>query len=639
MGRQDTPSSRKIAATLLVLLFAASSQVATAQTASALPDWRRLGNSSQLLGLPSPAGGTVERAWFGAGGRILVSLPNGRVYATSDLESWQPDAAQPPALPAAPAGAVAPEPAARLQAADPARGVVYAAGRYAWRSEDGGLNWNNLTAYRNQSLLGSDLKDLAVDPGDDQRIVAATNTGVWFSVDGGLSWEGLNDTLPNLPIRRIVAAPSGSRGVRIGVDTGAGDVLRELEWRPGQSAGWVPVDDNAMSADAELRRTLSSTLNAAITAASTSGDALYAGSSDGRLWTSLDAGRSWRLFPALAGSGAVERIWLDPADRSFALAALSSTAAGPRILRTLNGGGFWDDLSANLPEGPAYGVTAERSTGALYLATARGIFYTMADLRAPAMPSAWQSLNAGLPDAAVRDLRLDDDGNLLAAAVDGYGVYTALAPHRLRQPRVVHTFDYSQRAAAPGALLSVLGAQVTAATANQVSVPVLSADQAESQIQVPYEVSGDSLQLVLNAAQGRVVFGLPLQSTAPAMLVDRDGSPMLIDADSGVQIDAMHPARPGMRVQILMSGLGRVQPDWPTGMAAPLEDAPKVVAKLQATLDGAEVDVVRATLAPGYIGYYLVEVQLPEFVDTGASELAIQAAGRTSNRVRLYVAQ
>ncbi len=581
----------------------------------------------------------MERVWFGHDGRILVGLPNGRTYATADMEQWQPDAAQPPAVAPTPDGAVAPEPSAHLVAASTARTIVYAAGRFAWRSEDGGLNWQNLTAYRNQSLLGSDLKDLAVDPADDQRIVAATATGVWYSVDAGLSWQGLNETLPNLPVRRIIAAPSGSRGVRIAVDPGTGEMLRELEWMPGQNAGWLPVKDKQSPTEGELRRTLSSTLNATITAAGAYGEALYAGASDGRLWSSLDSGRTWRLFPALPGSGAVEKLWLDPADRSFALAVLSSSGTAPRVLRTLNAGGYWDDLSANLPEGPAYGVTAERSTGALYLATSRGIFYTMADLRAPAMPSSWQSLSARLPEAPVRDVRLDDDGNLLVAAVDGYGVYAALAPHRLRQPRVVHTFDYSQRAAAPGALLSVLGAKVITAAANQTAAPVLSANEAESQIQVPYEVSGDSLQLVLNAGQGSVVFGLPLQSTAPAVLVDRDGSPMLIDADSGVQLDAMHPAKPGMRVQILMSGLGRVQPDWPTGLPAPLEDAPKVTASMRASLDGAPLEVVRATLAPGYIGYYLVEVQLPEFVDTGASELIIDAAGKASNRVRLYVAQ
>jgi uncharacterized protein (TIGR03437 family) len=94
-----------------------------------------------------------------------------------------------------------------------------------------------------------------------------------------------------------------------------------------------------------------------------------------------------------------------------------------------------------------------------------------------------------------------------------------------------------------------------------------------------------------------------------------------------------------MRLQLLMGGLGRVIPDWPAGMAAPLADPPRVASPLRAWLDGAEIPVQRATLAPGYIGYYLVELRLPEFLPAGALELSVEAAGERSNRVRLYVAE
>ena len=629
MGKPYTPGR-----TLTVLALAALA--ASAQPRPRL-DWRRTGNSAQLLGLSSPAGGPVERVWFGAG-RLLVKLPDGRVYGSADLETWQADSsAAPVAESPAPADARAPEAGATFRSARAGSATLYAVGRHGWRSEDGGLNWRNLTALGSESILGARLNDLAVDASDEQHVAAATSTGVWVSSDGGHSWLGLNDGLPNLPLRRILSAASGSRGVRIAVEQGAA-ILRELEWTPGQRFGWLETAQSALATENALKRTLSGTLAAHITAVAAQGDTLYAGASDGRLWASLDAGSSWRASAAAPSSGVVERIWLDGADRNFALAALSGPA-GPRVLRTLNGGGYWDDLSMNLPAAPAYGIAADRSSGAVYVATAQGLFFTLADLRAPAQPTPWQSLSAGLPDAVLRDVRLDEAGNQILAAVDGYGVFVALAPHRARQPRVVHTFDYGLRAAAPGALLSVLGARVTSGTANASGLPVLNSTEAESQIQIPFDSSGDSLELVLNATEGRVVFGLPLEAVAPAILVDRDGTPMLIDAASGLQLDAMHPARPAMRVQVLMSGLGRVQPDWPTGLAAPLEDTPRVVAPLRAALDGAPLSITHATLAPGYIGYYLVEFQMPQFVDAGASELLIEASGRPANRVRVYVAQ
>ena len=617
-----------------VAVLALAALAAPAQTPRPRLDWRRAGNSSQLLGLASPAGGPVERVWF-ANGALLVRLPGALTFSSPDGENWQPATMLAPAADSgAPAGALAPEPGAVFRSARAASPTVYALGRHVWRSDDAGLNWRNLTSINGESLLGPRLLDLAVDPADDQRLAVAAATGVWTSVDGGQSWQGLNDGLPNLPVRRILAAANGSRGIRIAVDQ-ASAALRELEWTPGQRFGWIESAQPTLATEANLKAALSTRLEATISAVAASAEAIYAGSNDGRLWSSLDGGSTWRT--SAAGSP-VERIWLDPADRNFALAALAGTSS-PRVMRTLNGGGYWDDLSSNLPAAPAYGIAADRNSGALYVATAQGLFYTLADLRAPAQPTAWLSLSAGLPEAAVRDVRLDDAGNQLLVALDGYGVYLALAPHRSRQPRVVHTFDYTSRAAAPGALLSVLGVRVSSATANSAALPVLGSTDAESQIQIPFNSTGDSLQLVVEAAQGRVSFALPLESVAPSVLVDRDGTPMLIDAASGLQLDVMHPARPGMTVQVLMSGLGRVQPDWPAGLAAPLEDAPRVVAPLRASLDGAPVTITRASLAPGYIGYYLVEFQMPQFVDAGASELLIEAAARPANRVRLYVSQ
>jgi uncharacterized protein (TIGR03437 family) len=122
---------------------------------------------------------------------------------------------------------------------------------------------------------------------------------------------------------------------------------------------------------------------------------------------------------------------------------------------------------------------------------------------------------------------------------------------------------------------------------------------------------------------------------SPAIFVDRDGSPLLLDAASGVLLDVLHPARGGARVQILAAGLGRVQPAWPTGMAAPLQEPPAVTAKVQAYLNGMPIEVTRATLAPGYIGFYLVEVLLPSLVNAGPAELHLEADGRVSNQVRI----
>jgi uncharacterized protein (TIGR03437 family) len=283
-------------------------------------------------------------------------------------------------------------------------------------------------------------------------------------------------------------------------------------------------------------------------------------------------------------------------------------------------------------------VTADKGTGAIYVATARGVFATINDLRAPTPATMWTPVT-GLQDGEVRDVLLDPAGLLLYAALDGYGVYTTAAPHRSRRPLLVHTADYAQRAAAPGALLSLLGARATGAAAAGVTAPVLAASAAETQIQVPFEARGATVEMSFAGQTGRWSFSLALQPAAPAILVDREGAAMLMDADTGVQLDALNPARSGMRVQLLATGLGRVIPEWPTGLAAPLDTPPRVAMPVRGRLDGQPIEIVKATLAPGYIGFYLVEFQLPNLVNSGASELVLEAGGVPSNSVRLFVAR
>jgi len=61
------------------------------------------------------------------------------------------------------------------------------------------------------------------------------------------------------------------------------------------------------------------------------------------------------------------------------------------------------------------------------------------------------------------------------------------------------------------------------------------------------------------------------------------------------------------------------------------------VAPVKVLLDGAPLQVTRATLAPGYVGFYVVEAQLPALVNSGTAELHLSADGQESNRVRIAI--
>jgi len=597
------------------------------------------------LALPSLATGAVDRVWYSPdGSNLFVRTASGRIFETSDFEQWQLATDPKVSPPAVEEPRVASTPESSFQLANGGvSGKLYGVGRDAYRSDDGGESWVNLTAYKGASLLGPGLAAVAASPGDPDEVTVASATGVWRSVDGGLSWTGLNDFLPNLPSGHLLGLPSGTRGVRLSVANSAG----EIEWAPGEKTAWKAMDATEASREQNLKNALSQVLKHSITAIATAKDYIYAGDSEGRLRVSADAGVSWGAVSKLAESGRVEAIWVDPGDPRLAIAALSAraepnAAAKPSyVLRTMNGGGFWDDITANLPDtAAAHGVAADRASGAIYVATDAGVFFTATDLGSAGRPTNWTPLSDKLPAAVATDVKLDAGGNQIYAALDGYGVYTAIAPHRLRDARVVSAADYSAKPAAPGALLSVLGARVESAKSEQdVVAPVLDASDTASQIQVPFSATGDSVSLSLDAAQGLLTFQVPLRSVSPAIFVDPEGTPLIMDAASGVLLDASKPARASSRIQVLATGFGQVKPDWPTGLEAPLKDPPRVAAAVRAYLDGSPLEVTQASLAPGYVGFYLIEVQIPRVTNTGAAELYLEAEGQQSNRVRLYVEQ
>ena len=604
--------------------------VLTALAHGQTTSWRQVGSYDVELMLASPATGPVDAVWFGTDGRLFARTRSGKTFETADFEIWVPSAGTAaPAAAAEPPAARVPEAGARVVATP--FGRIYALGNNLFRSDDGGLSWNNLSAFKSESVIGSGQHSVAVGPND--QIVVANDFGVWRSLDNGLSWAGLNQGLPNLPAKRILATPQGTGGTRV-----LAEGLGAIELQPGAGT-WLPVRDNSAAGEAAVLRGLSQIVNGDVRSYRASAPYLYFGSSDGRIWVSANSAAP-QLGDTSGAGGPVERILADPAQPRVALAVVGGPR-GPHVLRTTNGGLFWDVLDGStLPNAPVHGITAEWSSGAVYVAGDKGVFWARTELdQASTAAPTWTSLNRGLPDSAATDVQLDAAGVQLYASLDGYGVFAGSAPHRARSMRLVNSADFSTRPAAPGGLLSVIGGRVSSASGGELSYPVLAAADDASQIQVPFEAAGPNVTLALVTGNGQVQIGMRVQPVSPAIFVTHDGAPMLQDADTGLLLDARNAAKSGARVQIFATGLGRVNPDWPTGMQAPLENPPAVAASIRAFLNGMPVPVAKATLAPGYIGFYQVEIQLPGINNAGVNELYIVAGGVESNRVPIVIEQ
>jgi uncharacterized protein (TIGR03437 family) len=582
--------------------------------------------------LAGPVTGPMLSVWYGADGSLYARTASGKTFQTQDFENWEPATAapDPPALiPRNPARK--PEPAAEYVAIGANSQELWGLGRQLYRSDDG-RSWQTLTSYKSDSVIGAGIKSVAVSPGDPGQLVVANENGVWRSMDGGLTWASLNLLLPNLSVVRIVATPSGGHPARILTQN-----LGALELAPG-SRLWRSYPAIMPQSDDSRKLVYSTKVAAGISAFAESSDGrtVYAGSDDGRIWRSVDGGLTFQGTDAYAAvpGHRVERLYVDPAYPQVALAALSGE--GPHVLRTFNGGSTWDPLDSKLPVGAAYSVTADRTSGAVYAATDKGVYWTRIDLETGGSTDnlQWTGLSETLPAAKAVDVALDPAGVQLYAALEGYGVYGAAAPHRATGLRLVNAADYSTRAASPGSLVSILGEKVNSVSGGTLQYPLWS----NSQIQVPFEAVGPTVSLALETASGRMTRDLQVLPVSPAIFVGSDGVPMILDADSGMPLEG-NVAHPGQRLQVLVNGLGKVRPDWPTGVEPPRDNPPEVVAKIQSYLDRSEVPVDRATLAPGYVGYYVVEVQLPVVANYGAMEFYLAADGHESNHVQIVISE
>ena len=177
--------------------------------------------------------------------------------------------------------------------------------------------------------------------------------------------------------------------------------------------------------------------------------------------------------------------------------AVASTQSGGRakFLRTTTAGVFWEDLTGNLPAAARVRgvdvrprieccVCSHGSRRVFLLTRIRELFPGRFCVKAQlwTSPSTETAINC-------------------TSRWKKQGYSPVSAPHRMRDPRVVSAADRVARAAAPGSLLSVIGARVQSARIGDQNAPVLAASDVESQIQVPFNTPGTNVQLATQTVQ------------------------------------------------------------------------------------------------------------------------------------------
>ena len=149
---------------------------------------------------------------------------------------------------------------------------------------------------------------------------------------------------------------------------------------------------------------------------------VYAGTDDGRLHVTKDAGKTWADISA----GLAPRRWISRVVASARdLGTVYVTQNGKRdddfsvyLWKSDDFGKTWTSIASGIPVGPVNVIREDPvNNGILYVGTDMGVYVSLD------AGKTWQVLGAGLPTTYVHDLVIHPRDNVLVAATHGRGMW------------------------------------------------------------------------------------------------------------------------------------------------------------------------------------------------------------------------
>jgi uncharacterized protein (TIGR03437 family) len=215
---------------------------------------------------------------------------------------------------------------------------------------------------------------------------------------------------------------------------------------------------------------------------------------------------------------------------------------------------------------------------------------------------------------------------------------------------------------APGGIVAVYGSYPLASSAtaqgapwptslgglsvqfDTTQAPLYYASGSQVNLQVPWELSGQTQTTISAAAGGQrgAAQMVNLASYSPgifSMNGQGTGQGAIVDAISGRLLDSSNPAIAGSTyVSIYCTGLGPVTNQPATGSASPSNPLAATPTNPTVTIGGVQAQVLFSGLAPGFVGEYQVNAQVPLGSATGnAVPVTLSIGGVTSNTVTIAV--
>lgn len=114
---------------------------------------------------------------------------------------------------------------------------LFLASHNIWRSDDGGVSWNQLTQW--WKTVHTDMHDYAFQPGNSNQLFNANDGGIWLSTSSGSNWVQKSDGLGATENYHAAVSPLYAGLISTGTQDNGELVYLDSTWKTNRGGDWT----------------------------------------------------------------------------------------------------------------------------------------------------------------------------------------------------------------------------------------------------------------------------------------------------------------------------------------------------------------------------------------------------------------
>ncbi|MDQ3052120.1 MAG: T9SS type A sorting domain-containing protein [Bacteroidota bacterium] len=291
-------------------------------------------------------------------------------------------------------------------------------GEYAGGTQDNGTVSGSASSINGwQRIFGGDGFTIIYDPLDPNIFYVETQNGdIWATSDGGTFIDYISGTIDfsdrrNWDMQYILSAHNSNV-----LYTGTYRIYKN---NSGPVDNWNPISPDLTDGIIFTPRfhTISTVAESPLNE-----DYLFAGTSDGNVWRSLNGGGTWDNITGTLPDRYITSVKASPNDQNNLFVTVSGYKYNefiPHVFKSQNNGTTWMDISGNLPQIAVNDIVIYPGNDSVFfVATDGGVYATING------GQYWERVGSNMPVIAVYDLEHDSQANKLIAGTHARSMMT-----------------------------------------------------------------------------------------------------------------------------------------------------------------------------------------------------------------------